>query len=115
MTCRVCLAENPADARFCKNCGAPLGAPIATAGERKVVTILFADVVGFTPLAEREPAPAVVTMLNELFTILTEIVFRHEGTLEKYIGDALMAIWGVPTPHEDDADRAAATFRGQFG
>ncbi|MFT3695917.1 MAG: adenylate/guanylate cyclase domain-containing protein [Kofleriaceae bacterium] len=77
-------------------------------GERRDVTVVFADVVGFTPLAERQSAETVVTLLNELFTILTEIVFRHGGTVDKFIGDCVMAVWGAPEPHADHARRALA-------
>ncbi|MEO1270663.1 MAG: adenylate/guanylate cyclase domain-containing protein, partial [Myxococcota bacterium] len=75
-------------------------------GERRPVTIMFADVVAFTPLSERMAPEDIVTILNQLFTILTEIVFRHGGTVDKFMGDCLMAFWGAPTSHEDDAKRA---------
>ncbi len=75
-------------------------------GERREITVMFADVVGFTTLAdEREPEVA-VAILNELFTIVTEIVFQHGGVIDKFIGDCAMAIWGAPTTHADDAARA---------
>ncbi|MCA9545292.1 MAG: hypothetical protein KC613_12900 [Myxococcales bacterium] len=70
------------------------------------VAVLFADVVGFTPLAESQPAEVVVTVLNELFTLLTDIVFRHGGTIDKFIGDCVMAVWGAPNPQGDHAERA---------
>jgi len=70
------------------------------------VTVLFSDISGFTAMSSKLAPREVVDLLNRYFPVMAEIVFRHEGTLEKYIGDALMAIWGVPTPHEDDADRA---------
>lgn len=70
------------------------------------VTVLFSDISGFTAMSSELAPREVVDLLNRYFPVMAEIVFRHEGTLEKYIGDALMAIWGVPTPHEDDADRA---------
>ncbi len=75
-------------------------------GERKEITVLFADVVAFTPLSENLPPEQVVQILNELFTIVTEIVFRHRGTVDKFIGDCVMAIWGAPTPLDDHAARA---------
>lgn len=81
---------------------------VTLGGERREITVLFADVVGFTPLAERQSAQDVVTMLNELFTILTEIVFRHGGTVDKFVGDCVMAIWGAPEPQGDHARRAVA-------
>ncbi len=75
-------------------------------GERREITVLFADVAGFTPLAESHAAEEVVTILNELFTILTEIVFRHEGTVDKFVGDCVMAFWGAPDSQPDHATRA---------
>lgn len=77
-------------------------------GERRVVTVLFADVVAFTPLAELRKPEAVVAMLNELFTILSEVVFRHGGTVDKFVGDSIMAVFGAPVPREDHAERALA-------
>lgn len=65
-------------------------------GTRAPVTVLFADVVAFTPLAEGQPAERIVSLLNELFSMLSEIVFRHRGTVDKFIGDCLMAVWGAP-------------------
>jgi class 3 adenylate cyclase len=70
--------------------------------------VLFADVVAFTPMTDRLGAEQVVGLLNELFTILTEIVFRHGGTIDKFIGDCVMAVWGAATPMDDHADRALA-------
>jgi class 3 adenylate cyclase len=77
-------------------------------GVRRTVTVLFADVVSFTPLTEKLGPEDVVTILNELFTILTGIVFRHGGTVDKFVGDCVMAIWGAPTPQPDHARRALA-------
>lgn len=77
-------------------------------GDRREVTVLFADVVAFTPLAESRPAEQVVTLLNELFTMLSEIVFRHEGVVDKFVGDCIMAVWGAPHTQADHADRALA-------
>jgi adenylate cyclase len=70
------------------------------------VTALFADISGFTELSSNLQPRQVVDLLNAYFPVMSDIVFRNEGTLEKYIGDALMAVWGAPFPHEDDADRA---------
>jgi class 3 adenylate cyclase len=75
-------------------------------GARRDITVLFADVVGFTPLSEKLAPEAIVDVLNDLFTILTEIVFRHGGTVDKFIGDCVMAFWGAPEAQEDHASRA---------
>ncbi|NNE18555.1 MAG: HAMP domain-containing protein [Myxococcales bacterium] len=77
-------------------------------GERREISVLFADVVAFTPIADSLAAEETVGLLNELFTILTEIVFRYEGTVDKFIGDSVMAIWGAPQLQPDHAARAIA-------
>jgi adenylate cyclase len=73
------------------------------------VTVLFSDISGFTAMSSGRPPREIVALLNRYFPVMAEIVFRNEGTLEKYIGDALMAIWGVPISRPDDADRALRT------
>lgn len=75
-------------------------------GQRRAITVLFADVVAFTPLAESHPPEVVVALLNELFSMLSEIVFRHGGTIDKFIGDCVMAVWGAPVATEDHAHLA---------
>jgi class 3 adenylate cyclase len=82
--------------------------PITLGGQRREITVLFADVVAFTPLAESKGAEVVVEILNELFSLLSEIVFKHGGTVDKFIGDCLMAVWGAPVSQEDHARRALA-------
>jgi class 3 adenylate cyclase/tetratricopeptide (TPR) repeat protein len=83
--------------------GGPNAGPAA---ERRLVTVLFADLVGFTPFAEERDAEDVRDTLSRYFEIASEIVGRYGGTVEKFIGDAVMAVWGTPTAHEDDAERA---------
>jgi len=83
-------------------------ASVALGGERRQITVLFADVANFTPLVEKHAAEEVVIILNELFTILTEIIFRHGGTVDKFIGDCVMAFWGAPNTQHDHAARALA-------
>jgi class 3 adenylate cyclase len=105
-TCPSCGSENPAGSRFCNACGAEL--PVEPAGReyRKVVTLLFCDVVGSTALGESVDPEALRALLGRYFDEMKAIVERHGGTVEKFIGDAVMAVFGVPTVHEDDALRA---------
>ncbi len=75
-------------------------------GETRVATVLFADICGFTAMSESSRAKEILELLNEYFELLVEIVFRYEGTLDKFIGDEMMVIWGAPKSHEDDPVRA---------
>ncbi len=83
-------------------------AEIRLGGERRPISVLFADVVSFTPFAESSPPEQVVAFLNQLFTTLTEVVFRHQGTVDKFIGDCVMAVFGAPNAQADHATRAVA-------
>jgi class 3 adenylate cyclase/predicted nucleic acid-binding Zn ribbon protein len=83
---------------------APAFAP--TVAERRLVSVLFADLVGFTPFAEERDAEDVRDTLTRYFDLASEIIRRYGGTVEKFIGDAVMAVWGTPTAREDDAERA---------
>src|SRR5262249_30780443 len=80
-------------------------------GERRAVTVLYSDVRGFTGLAESLPPEAVAEQLSEYFAAMVELVFEHGGTLDKFIGDALLALWGAPLAAPDDADQAVAAAR----
>src|SRR3954449_13157473 len=73
---------------------------------RKTVTVLFADVVGSTPLADERDPEAVRALMTRYFDSMSAVIERHGGTVEKYIGDAIMAVFGIPSVHEDDALRA---------
>ena len=107
LTCASCGRENPADARFCNACGAPIEqAPRRRQDVRKLVTVLFTDIAGSTALGERLDPESVRDLMTRYFTTLTEVIERHGGTVEKYIGDAVMAVFGIPQAHEDDAFRA---------
>lgn len=75
-------------------------------GSKRRVTVLFSDIRGFTSLSEAMSPDEIATLLTEYFTVMVEIVFEHGGTLDKFIGDALMALWGAPIAHEEDPDRA---------
>src|SRR5215211_4381174 len=109
MTCPDCGHENPAGgARFCSNCGAQLVAVEREPAreERKVVTVLFADLVGFTSRAEQMDPEDVRAVLEPYHVRLRTELERRGGTVEKFIGDAVMALFGAPTAHEDDPERA---------
>jgi len=75
-------------------------------GERKTVTVLFSDIMGFTALSERKPPEEVVDMLNEYFKEMTDIIFKWDGTLDKFVGDEIMAFWGAPTDQPNHAELA---------
>ena len=133
--CPNCGTVNPPTAKFCSECATPLQAgtastatpaatsatassPGATAGpradgtgtgpvaERRLVSILFADLVGFTPFAEEKDAEDVRDVLSRYFDLASDVIGRYGGTIEKFIGDAVMAVWGAPVAREDDAERA---------
>ncbi|TMK18382.1 MAG: zinc-ribbon domain-containing protein [Actinobacteria bacterium] len=107
MICSVCGTTNPDDARFCLRCGNAL-AGRATEGERRIVTMLFCDVVGSTAMAERLDPEAWTEIMNEVFELLMAPIRRYEGTLARLMGDAIFAFFGAPTAHEDDPTRAVS-------
>ncbi len=104
--CPNCGEENPARARFCLACGQALVAPAAQAEERKVVTVLFCDLVGFTARSDRADPEDVRAALRPYHALLRREIERFGGTVDKFIGDAVMAVFGAPAAHEDDAERA---------
>src|SRR4051812_34378175 len=106
MTCASCGADNRDGARFCDTCGAPLTGPPPPREQRKLVTVLFCDVAGSTALGERLDPEALRAVMTKYFDIARVAIERHGGTLEKFIGDAVMAVFGVPSVREDDALRA---------
>ncbi len=123
LTCGTCGSPLEPDASFCGECGTPVavrrdqgtgdGAPrqplaavTTPVAERRLVSILFADLVGFTSLAEGRDAEETRELLSRYFDLCGEVIGRYGGTVEKFIGDAVMAVWGAPTAHEDDAERA---------
>ncbi|HEX2141345.1 MAG TPA: adenylate/guanylate cyclase domain-containing protein, partial [Candidatus Limnocylindria bacterium] len=125
--CPSCGALNAPTVKFCGECGTPLvteAAPIAAnqpdegtngettmprptaVAERRLVSVLFADLVGFTTLSEERDPEEVRELLTRYFDTARSLVGRYGGTIEKFIGDAVMAVWGTPTTNEDDAERA---------
>jgi class 3 adenylate cyclase/tetratricopeptide (TPR) repeat protein len=120
-TCPACGTTFEPGEKFCGACGTGLvpdaGPPSTSAGpslpagpapvaERRVVSVLFADLVGFTTLAEGRDAEETRELLGRYFELARDVVGRHGGTVEKFIGDAVMAVWGTPVAREDDAERA---------
>ncbi len=129
-TCAECGASLVDDARFCGECGTPVptatGAAIAApmkarptsaspngpssapapVAERRLVSVLFADLVGFTTYSEARDAEEVRELLSSYFETARDVIGKYGGTIEKFIGDAVMAVWGAPTAFEDDAERA---------
>jgi class 3 adenylate cyclase/predicted ATPase len=120
VACTSCGASVGAGAKYCGECGNPVqaGSPTslqrsggespspAPVAERRLVSVLFADLVGFTPFAEERDAEEVRDTLTRYFDLATEVITRYGGLVEKFIGDAVMAVWGAPVAHEDDAERA---------
>jgi class 3 adenylate cyclase/tetratricopeptide (TPR) repeat protein len=106
IACSKCARENPDDARFCNSCGHPLVEPSAVREERKVVTAVFVDLVGSTARAERLDPEDVRALLRSYHETLRQELERHGGTVEKFIGDAVVAVYGAPRAHEDDPERA---------
>ena len=121
VACRMCGSSNRPSARFCGDCGTPLESPGADGqiqarpvvtepslaqAERRLVSVLFVDLVGYTTLADGWDPEQARDLLTRYFETARDIVARYGGTIEKFIGDAVMAVWGAPTAHEDDAERA---------
>ena len=112
--CPSCGTANPPTVKFCGECGTALSGarpaesvpPVAAAAERRLVSVLFADLVGFTTLSESRDAEEVRELLSRYFDTCRRLIELYGGTVEKFIGDAVMAVWGTPTATEDDAERA---------
>ena len=105
--CPTCGERNPDRARFCMECSHPLDRIPHARAERKIVSILFADLEGSTAMEEHLDLEIVRELLTRFYALSREILERHGGTVEKFIGDAVVSVFGVPRTHEDDALRAA--------
>ena len=118
VACPSCGAANEPGDGFCGECGSTLEGvsappaavraprPTAPVAERRLVSVLFADLVGFTTLSESRDAEEVRELLSRYFETAQQLIERYGGTVEKFIGDAVMAVWGAPIAQEDDAERA---------
>src|SRR5262249_47377467 len=132
-----CAHLNPPTMRFCTECGSPLVAPALESqfaspqqytppslaekirsgraqleGERKLVTVLFADVAGFTSLSEHLDPEECHTLMRHCFDLMLEEVHRYEGTVSQFLGDGILALFGAPIAHEDHAQRAVRAALG---
>ncbi len=106
LTCTTCGRDNPDGAGFCNSCGAALTSTTPSREVRKTVTVVFCDLTGSTELGEQTDPEALRALLARYFERMKTIVESHGGTVEKFIGDAVMAVFGIPVAHEDDALRA---------
>src|SRR2546421_5290313 len=104
--CAACGQDNPDGFKFCGNCGTALEAPARAREVRKVVTIVFCDLTGSTALGDRTDPETLRATMRGYYDEMRTILERHGGTVEKFVGDAVMAVFGVPVSHEDDALRA---------
>jgi class 3 adenylate cyclase len=105
-SCPSCGAEQASEARFCSNCGTALQTLGEEQQERRIVTVLFSDLAGSTALGERLDPEDVRRVQAELFELLNAEVVRFGGMTEKFVGDAVLAVFGIPLAHEDDPERA---------
>jgi class 3 adenylate cyclase len=106
VTCSACGSKNAAEAKFCSECGARLASASRPIEERKIVTVVFCDLVGSTARAEQLDPEDVRAELSSYHARVRSELERHGGTVEKFIGDAVVAVFGAPLVHEDDAERA---------
>ena len=112
IACPNCGEQNPERFRLCGFCGTPLAPPSPAAEVRKTVTIIFSDLKGSTALGETLDSEALREVMSRYFDAMRAEIERHGGLVEKYIGDAVMAVFGLPTIHEDDALRAVRAAHG---
>ena len=106
LTCSTCGFGNPEGARFCSNCGSALEVARPIEGERRFATVLFADVARSTSIAEQLDPEDWAQIMNGAFGVMNAAVARYGGTVSRLMGDAVLALFGAPVAHEDDAERA---------
>jgi class 3 adenylate cyclase/tetratricopeptide (TPR) repeat protein len=111
MKCPKCQFDNPEGAKFCIECGHKFGEELAIEGERKQVTVLFSDLSGYTAMSERLDPEEVKNIISRIFGEIAQVVVKYDGSVEKVIGDAVVAFFGVPKAHEDDPVRALRAAR----
>src|SRR5689334_4275587 len=112
MRCPACGTENPERAKFCLECGAALTEAAAPRESRRTVTVVFADMVGFTSLGESLDQESLRRVMDRFYAEMRGAIEAEAGTLAKFIGDAVLAVWGTPEVHEDDAPRAVRAAEG---
>jgi class 3 adenylate cyclase/tetratricopeptide (TPR) repeat protein len=110
--CSNCGESNPERASFCLNCGSLLPTAVPSRAVRKIVTVVFCDVTGFTGLGEELDPESLRAIMARYFSTVSRVLQRHGGVVEKFIGDAVMAVFGIPILHEDDALRAVRAAAG---
>ena len=113
MECPICRSINPSEFKFCGRCGSEISQsrgsgekPSEHKSERKHVTVLFSDLSGYTAMTERLDPEEVRAILNKVFKTISNIIEKFDGFIERYFGDSVMAVFGIPKAHEDDPSRA---------
>jgi class 3 adenylate cyclase len=111
MKCPKCQTDNKEEAKFCNECGHKFGEELAIEGERKQVTVLFSDLSGYTAMSEKLDPEEVKNIMSRVFGEIAQVVVKYDGSIEKFIGDGVVAFFGVPKAHEDDPVRALRAAR----
>jgi len=113
MKCPACKLDIPEDSNFCLKCGCELtgassevGVNLSVNGERRHVTIMFSDLSGYTAMSERLDPEEVKSIMRTIFSEIRQIIEKYDGYIERFIGDSVMAVFGIPKVHEDDPVRA---------
>ena len=113
LRCLTCLTENPPGFKFCRQCGTPLTTP--PEDERRLITVLFAEIAGFAAISEQLPPERAGELIDTTYSGLDLVVATYDGTIDKYMGDTVMVLFGAPRAHEDDPARALRCALGMLG